>query len=136
MMSIEQAAARDLEASRMSAAPDKKPEGAAPVVISEFGETLRHFPSDHHPPTDEMELSTCVGIHSCNCWVYRHNVSLTHFALRCRSCGWRVVLPQTVKTFGDLRIHFGALQVPPIPRPPRPPPPPTDDPPGPREARS
>ncbi len=75
-----------------------------PVIVNEFGEWLGHYPGDK--ASDDQKLSTCVGVHSCNGWTDRHNVSPTHMALRCRQCGWRIVLPRTIETFGDLRAHF------------------------------
>jgi hypothetical protein len=83
---------------------------AKPVIVSEFGESLSHYPSNYKEPDDSQTLSTCVGVHSCNGWVDRHNVSKTHMALNCRRCGWRVVLPQTIETFADLRAYFFPFQ--------------------------
>jgi len=79
-----------------------------PIVIAEFGDTTLEYPSD--PPLkygDEVRLHTCFGIHAICCG--RVGISMTstsHSAITCRSCGLRVVVPNGVKTWGDLRAHF------------------------------
>lgn len=79
-----------------------------PVVITEFRDTLLEYPSD--PPMkygDEKRLNTCIGIHAvCGGWVDISRTSTSHSAITCRSCGLRAVVPNGVKTWGDLRAHF------------------------------
>ncbi len=81
-----------------------------PIVLTEYGETLRGYPDSQ--TGDEGKLSTCIGVHDvCNCWVDIKQVSSTHHAILCRGCALRVVVPKnSVTTFGDLREFFKQYQ--------------------------
>ena len=72
------------------------------IVLTTFGEALRPYPNSDMK--NERVLGTCIACHfMCNGFVDIKEVSPTHNALVCRSCHLRVVVPNTVKTFGDLR---------------------------------
>jgi hypothetical protein len=76
-----------------------------PIVISAYGETLEGYPNSQ--VGDEGKLSTCVGVHQvCQGFVDINKISLTHCALNCRLCKFRIVIPNEVKTYGDLRAFF------------------------------
>jgi hypothetical protein len=85
-----------------------------PIVLTPYGETLRE-----HPPSnafgeharDSTRLTGCVGVHDvCGGWVDLRRASASHDALLCRGCGLRVIVPRTLATYGDLRLHFAELQ--------------------------
>jgi len=79
-------------------------------LLNEFPPTnhgyLKDHTRDHHP------LSDIAGIHDiCNGSIDLKQTSMTHSALFCRACGLRVVFPNTIKTYGDLRLHFADARV-------------------------
>lgn len=77
-----------------------------PIQLTPEGDMLREYPpSDSGNHTrDDRELSNCVGVHDyCNGWVDRNRATKTHDALSCRRCRLRVLFPQEIKTYGELR---------------------------------
>lgn len=95
--------------------PSRESRGVAlkPIVITEYGERLREYPSrigDDHA-TDADVLNCCIGIHEvCSSWIDIRKVTAIHQALICRGCHLRVIIPAAVRTYGDLRKHFAKLQ--------------------------
>ena len=77
-----------------------------PIVLDKnTGEILLGYPGSEQG--DEGELWCCIGVHEiCRGWVDIKPISTTHQALVCRSCGMRILVPASVKTFGDLRSFF------------------------------
>lgn len=87
----------------------------APIQLTSDGDILKEYPSpiyssylvDH--TTDEKELGCCVGVHAyCNSWMDRCGATKTHSAIVCRGCHLRVLFPNTVKTYGELRQALSA----------------------------
>ena len=80
---------------------------AKPIKLNEYGETLNGYPdiSDER----ELELECCVGTHGVHCRGFMdiQQVSETHQALTCRRCNFRLLLPISVRTYGDLRKVCG-----------------------------
>jgi len=81
-----------------------------PIILSAEGEALDHYPLTRGlnglgaRDFEQDSLSTCCGVHHiCRGCVDHQQVSMTHAALHCRSCHWRVVIPLELKTLGDLR---------------------------------
>lgn len=75
-----------------------------PIVLTKYGESLLEYPSDRGHARDESTLGSTVGVHElCRGFVDRVKVAKEHDALVCRQCCLRVVFPNTVKTYGDLR---------------------------------
>ena len=74
-----------------------------PIVLTAEGEKL------YHPQPDLQEnskLSLMPGVHAvCQGWVDRRDVSETHRAIHCRTCGLRITFPRKVDTYGKLREH-------------------------------
>ena len=92
-----------------------------PIVITKFGDTLVEYPGllsadDTLPllsPTRFISEDV-AGIHSGDGgWIIVHEISSTHTALACHTCYLRVLVPNSVKTWGDLRAHFKKFNVPP-----------------------
>jgi len=78
-----------------------------PIILTEYGETLESYPGLKNG--DEGNLST--SIHSvCGGWVDVEPVSETHRVILCRRCRLRVVIPNEVTTFGELRAFFKEFQ--------------------------
>jgi len=72
---------------------------------------------DGHPskPLNDDELilpergwRNSVARHSCarGGWISVMEISVTHLALFCETCNFRLVVPKTVKAWGDLREHM------------------------------
>lgn len=56
---------------------------------------------------DDCELLSCIGVHeTCNGWIDRVVVSETHWALHCRRCNLRMVIPLEVSTWKKLESHM------------------------------
>jgi len=73
-----------------------------PILLTSFGERLLKYPGSQD--TDESKLSPCIGIHEiCSSWVDVRQISDTHNAICCRCCNLRIVIPNTIETFGQLR---------------------------------
>ena len=93
-----------------------------PIQLTPEGDLLREYPPqpkfsgleyfvDH--TRDEKGLSSCVGIHEyCNGWMDRHQATKTHDTIVCRSCHLRVLFPNEVKTYGELRQALASKRVP------------------------
>lgn len=72
------------------------------IVLSASGEALRPYPDSDM--ADGKPLGMCIAVHYiCNGFVDLKEVSPTHNAIVCRSCHWRVVIPNSIETFGELR---------------------------------
>lgn len=87
-----------------------------PIVVSELGERLLELRDGIHGDSvygvhsnDITKLHTCVH-DICGGVMGVKPVSLTHQVLICRGCSLRVILPTTIKTYGDLRQYFAHLQ--------------------------
>lgn len=87
-----------------------------PIQLTSDGDILTEYPPsiyssyliDH--TTDDKELGYCVGVHAyCNGWMDRTGATKTHSAIVCRQCHLRVLFPNTVKTYGELRQALTAL---------------------------
>lgn len=81
-----------------------------PIKMTVYNETLLEYPQSTQ--TDESELYPGVlGVHDvCRGWIDLEEVSKTHWALVCRSCKLRVVVPNTLKTFRALREHLSSIE--------------------------
>jgi hypothetical protein len=81
-----------------------------PIVLTEHGETLvldSAFGRSTKNLTDRSGLMPMLGQHGvCKGFLEIKPVSETHFAIVCNDCHLRIVVPNTVKTFGQLRRHF------------------------------
>lgn len=87
-----------------------------PIKLTEYGETLLGYPGSERG--DEGELSCGIGVHAiCNGWVDIKPVSTTHKAIICRECNMRILVPESVKTYGDLRSFFNAQNSGVLPKP-------------------
>ncbi len=76
------------------------------ILLTKFDDYLREYPGDE-VRSDDDAMSMCVGIHETCCgWVDLRMTSKTHDALVCRACKLRVVFPNKITTFGDLRRHL------------------------------
>lgn len=76
-----------------------------PIVLTSAGETLLGYPGSVRG--DEGELDNCIGVHDvCNGFVDIKKISTTHNAIICRSCHLRVIVPASLKTYGELRAYF------------------------------
>lgn len=74
-----------------------------PIVLTRFGETLVKYPGSSDTEESELE-SVLAGVHAvCSGWIDKKAVSSNHFALICRNCGLRILVPDFVKTFAQLR---------------------------------
>lgn len=79
-----------------------------PIQLTAEGDLLREYPPsgnyfvDH--TRDNRELGSCVGVHEyCNGWMDRTRATATHDAIVCRGCHLRVLFPNEIKTYGELR---------------------------------
>ena len=86
-----------------------------PIVIGEHGETMEEHRNwvGWRPnfSDDSSKIHGHAPVHSeCAGWVDVCIISHTHNALVCRSCKFRIPVPKTVVTFGDLREFFAKLQ--------------------------
>lgn len=54
----------------------------------------------NEPVDEEKELGT--GRHSCGGWITIRNISKTHQVISCRVCNFRLALPKSIQTWGDL----------------------------------
>jgi len=82
---------------------------AGKIKITKYNEMLAT--PDHLG--DEVELSPEVGIHEvCFGSISLVDVSETHAALVCDTCGLRVMIPREVNTYGELKGYFIALAMP------------------------
>lgn len=87
----------------------------SPLFITKSGEALAPYPSV--PPlfgeakkSDERmtgRIGSCFATHFiCHGFIDLKQVSETHNAICCRSCGLRVVIPGAIETWEDLRAYF------------------------------
>lgn len=87
---------------------------AEPIVVSEFGEIIEGYPNREGgtDATDETKLGTVVHARCAvvgvaqSSWADTRVVSPTHNAIVCRGCYRSWLFPNTIKTFGDLRLYF------------------------------
>ena len=58
--------------------------------------------------TDKSKLRrSFTGVHDiCGGWFDIKEVSITHNALLCRGCRLRILFPNNIKTYGQLRKNF------------------------------
>ncbi|MFA6043039.1 MAG: hypothetical protein WCV85_01845 [Patescibacteria group bacterium] len=62
---------------------------------------------------DLLQIGHLVGVHEvCGGTVFCRASSQTHHAMCCNTCGLRVVVPNTIDTFGELLEHFQILGFP------------------------
>lgn len=88
-----------------------------PIVIGPHGETMIEYPDSE--PSDGKKMSSVSGVHGiCRGFIDVKEISGTHKALWCRSCGLRVPFPRTIETLGQLRAAFSEWQRTPAERPP------------------
>ena len=89
--------------------------GIVKVVLNDIGETLLPRTGATSgirkpaPPDRPLgyEDSRHIGDHELCGWpIALFTVSETHYALLCRGCYMRVVIPRTVVNWGDLYAHF------------------------------
>jgi hypothetical protein len=77
------------------------------IPLTELGESLQPYPKfdgSDYKMLDDNTIGNCMGVHHvCGGFVDLKEVSKTNNAMICRSCGLRVVLPNTVETYGELR---------------------------------
>ena len=73
-----------------------------PILVGAYGETLI---DTHGARRDEYDkLYSCIGLHDlCNSFVDLNIVSEQYQAIRCRGCGFRLVIPRSVGTYSGLR---------------------------------
>lgn len=75
------------------------------IVLTEFREMLEEYPNS--PADDNTKMEACIGVHViCGGFVDLKPVSDTHSAIICRNCHLRLVIPNSIQTYGDLRWHF------------------------------
>ena len=80
-----------------------------PITLTVYGETLRSY--DGSTVGDDGELSCVIGVHDiCRGFIDIRDVSKTHKVLICRSCSMRVVVPNRVKKYADLRNFLIGFQ--------------------------
>lgn len=92
-----------------------------PVKVSQYGEKIGPYPlcrfgadfkeSDYIWSGDGFDETYASGrglvhVGKCGGFVDLDEVSDTHYALTCRVCQLRVVIPMKVKTWKQLRKHF------------------------------
>lgn len=83
-----------------------------PIVLTQYGEKLceSYNPQENHTH-DEDKLSTIIGAHSvCNGYLDIKKISSGYNAILCRNCHLRVVIPETITTYKELREFFKELQ--------------------------
>lgn len=93
-----------------------------PILLTAEGDTLTEcqpqplcdcteYLVDH--TRDDNQLRSCVGVHRrCGGGIYRIGATDDCDALSCANCRIRILFPQGIKTYGDLRIHMEkALQI-------------------------
>jgi hypothetical protein len=79
-----------------------------PIILTEYNETLEEY--GNAPIDDRYALSNCLGIHShCGGTLITKIASNTHNVILCERCNLRVVVPNGLKTYGDLRRHINAI---------------------------
>jgi len=82
-----------------------------PIKLNNYGETLkgRRWCSgeDEFTDSDKMHRTPYrLGYHDlCKGGIIIQNVSKTHRVITCGGCGFRMYLPVSVQTFGDLREY-------------------------------
>ncbi|HEC66688.1 MAG TPA: hypothetical protein ENI23_15535 [bacterium] len=83
-----------------------------PIQLTKEGDHLLEYPPsvEGWHTEESSDLSLVLGLHDiCMGWVDFNQTTKTHFALVCRRCKLRLVIPLTIKTFGQLRKHFNKL---------------------------
>lgn len=87
-----------------------------PIVLTEHGEELTQSPLEDARDDGSSFRTNAgpVGVHArCGGWMDASVVSAAHFAIGCRKCFLRVVVPaQSIVTYGDLRRYFSRVQEP------------------------
>lgn len=79
-----------------------------PVSLTPEDDLLEEYPPSGayyaNHTRDDQNLGSCVGIHAfCRGWMDRRRATKTHDALVCRRCYLRVLFPNVIKTYGELR---------------------------------
>jgi hypothetical protein len=75
------------------------------IQITKYGETLIAYPKSDME--DSRILAHCFAVHYvCNGFLDLHPITSEHNAITCRVCNLRIVIPNTIETFGELRKYF------------------------------
>jgi hypothetical protein len=81
-------------------------ESIKPIKLSEFGEELWTSYLDKEY-TDNSELGCCIGTHGqCDGFLSLKRISIKFNVICCRSCNFRLIIPVSIKTYGDLRKYM------------------------------
>ena len=72
------------------------------ILLTSYGETLKPY-GDQNKDT---VLAGTIGVHSCGGWVDIKTLSPTHNVIVCRACYLRIVIPNSIKTYGQLIEHL------------------------------
>lgn len=81
-----------------------------PILLTREGDLMREYPYDNlfKHTNDSDKLSSCIGVHKiCNGFMDRKSTTETHDVILCRSCHLRIPFPNTIQTYGELRLFFG-----------------------------
>lgn len=85
------------------------------IIITEFGESIIpiYESSLHKSKNIDIDIiSGCFAIHwICNGFVDIKEVSETHNMILCRKCHLRIVIPNTIKTYGELKKYFSGKAI-------------------------
>lgn len=79
-----------------------------PIVLTYLGETLLpQYPVPERVTETSPIRAHAPGLHQyCSNWVYVREISENYSAIVCNSCNMRILIPNNVRTFGDLRRHM------------------------------
>ncbi len=83
-----------------------------PIVLTKTGATLINKDDSQGELTDDSEFpkASIIGIHKkCLGYPEIYPDSETHNAIYCHRCGLRIVYPNTVKTYGQLRKYLASF---------------------------
>jgi hypothetical protein len=83
-----------------------------PIKLTRYEETLLEYPKEQWQKSrtdeDTFQIGSVLGVHDvCRGWVDLRAASKTFNAITCRLCYLRVIIPNTIKTYGALREHLG-----------------------------
>lgn len=76
-----------------------------PITLTKYGEKLiEDDPKPDHSDADE--LGTILGIHElCRGFIEKNETSEYYSAIFCRRCYLRVIIPNDIRTYGELREY-------------------------------
>lgn len=90
-----------------------------PIILNAEGETMKErprvdrvgtTPDEDNASHDAEVMEKWVGIHAhCEGAIHCRPMSDSHCAVYCKVCALRVVYPNSVQTFADLRTHLVAF---------------------------